>query len=267
MALSYTENIIYKIKKGNVEYEVQDAVAKAAIEVLQGDENTTGSIAKAIKDGAIQTVVEGQTNGTIAVDGTDVAVHGLGSAAYTASSAYDVSGSASTAETNAKAYADGLASNYDASGSASAAETAAKAYTDTQIQALAGQDWTAQSRKVQEIINEIENSENANGWTTAIDKLAGLGNKTEAVYYTQAECDAANVSLTGFVTTSDTNPDTGVAYTTEEANAHNATLEGAIKTTDVKTAAVANTVKDYVDASISGQTQSSISNGVLTLGL
>ena len=245
MALSYTENIIYKIKKGNVEYEVQDAVAKAAIEVLQGDDQTEGSIAKAIKDGAIQTVSEGQTNGTVSVDGTDVAVHGLGSAAYTASSAYDVTGSASTAETNAKAYADGLASNYDATGSAAAAETAAKAYTDTQIQALAGQDWTAQSKKVQDIINEIENSENANGWTTAIDKLAGLGNKTEATYYADAtEYNAAK----------------GTELTAEQF--------AELPTEDkIKTAAVANTVKDYVDASISGQTQSSISNGVLTLGL
>ena len=34
------------------------------------------------------TVATGSTNGTIAVDGTDVAVKGLGSAAYTASTAY-----------------------------------------------------------------------------------------------------------------------------------------------------------------------------------
>ena len=39
-------------------------------------------------------------------------------------------GSAATAETNAKSYADGLASNYDAAGSASAAEAAAKSYAD-----------------------------------------------------------------------------------------------------------------------------------------
>ena len=37
-------------------------------------------------------VTEGATNGTIAVDGTDVAVHGLGSAAYTASTAYEAAG-------------------------------------------------------------------------------------------------------------------------------------------------------------------------------
>ena len=60
----------------------------------------------ALADTAVQSVAEGSTNGTIAVDGTDVAVHGLGSAAYTASSAYDAAGAATAAETAAKAYAD-----------------------------------------------------------------------------------------------------------------------------------------------------------------
>ena len=40
------------------------------------------------------TVVEGTTNGTIKVNGSAVPVHGLGSAAYTDSSAYDASGAA-----------------------------------------------------------------------------------------------------------------------------------------------------------------------------
>lgn len=57
-------------------------------------------------DSAIQSVAEGSTNGTVAVDGTDVAVHGLGTAAYTASTAYDAAGAASTAEQNAKDYTD-----------------------------------------------------------------------------------------------------------------------------------------------------------------
>ena len=39
-------------------------------------------------------------------------------------------GYASTAQTNAQSYADGLASNYDAAGSASAAQTAAEGYAD-----------------------------------------------------------------------------------------------------------------------------------------
>lgn len=42
----------------------------------------------ALADTAVQGVAEGATNGTISVDGTEVAVHGLGSAAFTESSAY-----------------------------------------------------------------------------------------------------------------------------------------------------------------------------------
>ena len=37
----------------------------------------------------VYTLVEGTTNGTVKFNGTDVAVHGLGSAAYTDSDAYD----------------------------------------------------------------------------------------------------------------------------------------------------------------------------------
>lgn len=102
--------------------------AKAYADSLAGNYATAAQGAKA--DTAIQSVTEGSANGTISVDGTDVNVHGLGSAAYTASTAYDAAGSASAAETNAKAYADGLASNYDAAGAASDAEAAAKSYAD-----------------------------------------------------------------------------------------------------------------------------------------
>lgn len=53
---------------------------------------------------AVQTVAEGTTNGTIAVDNVDVAVHGLGSAAYTDSTAY-ASSAQGTAADNAYAAA------------------------------------------------------------------------------------------------------------------------------------------------------------------
>ena len=51
----------------------------------------------ALAASADQSVAEGSTNGTIKVDGTDVAVHGLGSAAYTASTAYESAGAVNTA--------------------------------------------------------------------------------------------------------------------------------------------------------------------------
>ena len=52
-----------------------------------------------LADSAVQSVAEGATNGTVAVDGTDVAVHGLGSAAYTASTAYATSAQGALADT------------------------------------------------------------------------------------------------------------------------------------------------------------------------
>ena len=75
---------------------------------INGSKLTNASVAKGklasgvqasldLADSAIQSVTEGSTNGTISVDGTDVAVHGLGSAAYTASTAYDPAGEAEDA--------------------------------------------------------------------------------------------------------------------------------------------------------------------------
>lgn len=55
----------------------------------------------------VYTLATGSANGTVSFNGSDVAVKGLGSAAYTNADAYDAAGSAQTAEDNAKAYADG----------------------------------------------------------------------------------------------------------------------------------------------------------------
>jgi SepF-like predicted cell division protein (DUF552 family) len=83
-------------------------------------------------DSALQSkdIATGGDNGTISVSGTDVAVKGLASAAYAETTDFDAAGSAGTAETNAKSYADGLAKNYDAAGAASTAEQNAKDYAD-----------------------------------------------------------------------------------------------------------------------------------------
>ena len=55
----------------------------------------------------VYTLATGTTNGTVKFNGTDVAVKGLGSAAYTNANAYDASGSANAALASAKSYADG----------------------------------------------------------------------------------------------------------------------------------------------------------------
>lgn len=86
-------------------------------------------------DSALQAadIKESAENGKITVKDQDIAIHGLGSAAYAAASAFDAAGSATTAETNAKDYADGLAKNYDAKGAADTALESAKSYTDTAL--------------------------------------------------------------------------------------------------------------------------------------
>lgn len=58
---------------------------------------TDGKIAVTRAELPVKSVTEGSANGTIAVNGADVNVHGLGSAAYTESSAYEVAGAAAAA--------------------------------------------------------------------------------------------------------------------------------------------------------------------------
>ena len=72
-----------------------DAVtnAKLADDAVETAKIADGNVTKAklatavqnsldLADSAVQLVVEGTTNGTVSVDGTDIAVHGLGNAAY-----------------------------------------------------------------------------------------------------------------------------------------------------------------------------------------
>lgn len=78
--------------------------AKDYADSLAGNYATAAQGTKA--DTAVQSVATGTANGTIAVDGTDVKVAGLGTAAYAATSDFDAAGSAVAAEVNAKAYTD-----------------------------------------------------------------------------------------------------------------------------------------------------------------
>lgn len=84
---------------------------------------------KAKLDATIQAsdITSGSANGTIAVKGTDVAVTGLGTAAYAAATDFDAAGAAAGAQAAAEA---------DATAKANAAEAAAKAYTDEAVGAF-----------------------------------------------------------------------------------------------------------------------------------
>lgn len=155
-----------------------------------------------------------------------------------------------------------------------AAESAAKAYVDQLVNNLAGANWADNAKKVQEIIEELENSDNANAWATAIDKLAGLN-----INYTQAEADAYNANLTDAISTetvltaeqaaalnalsgvSSTEYTAGSSPQAVDAALYNSKLEGAVSTSTVKTP---QTVKQYVDAKFA-EAQAAASGGITDL--
>ncbi|MBR3148312.1 MAG: hypothetical protein IKF41_03150 [Alphaproteobacteria bacterium] len=111
-----------QVKSGTYATAAQGAKADTALQptsALDGAKLTAGTVAKTalasgvqtsldLADSAVQSVVEGTANGTIAVDGTDVAVHGLGSAAYTASNAYATAAQGTKADNAIQSAGNGL---------------------------------------------------------------------------------------------------------------------------------------------------------------
>ena len=107
-----TKPLYIDVKKLVDVYTAKENAAQVQIAISETNEVSASIVAKsvtnaelsdavnaslALADSATQSVTEGTTNGTISVDGADVAVHGLGSAAYTNSDAYDAAGTASNA--------------------------------------------------------------------------------------------------------------------------------------------------------------------------
>jgi hypothetical protein len=157
-------------------------IADANVTLAKLSNEVQTSIGKA--NSAVQSVVSGATNGTIAVDGTEVAVAGLKSAAFAEAGAFDTAGAAATAEQNAKDYAknyaDGLAGNYDAAGAAAAAEQNAKNYAD----GLAGN------------YDAFGSAANAETTAKAYADAAAAGALTDAKAYTDEQIAANVVAMT-----------------------------------------------------------------------
>lgn len=181
-------------------------------------------------------------------------------------------------------YADAMALK-GASTDASSAETiaAAKKYADEKVQQLAGEDWTENARKVQDIINEL-GGDNAD-WSTLVDKLAGMtytseGQQVEAtsvadyVAHKIAEVNAANadginaldaVVYGGSNGTSSAGSEGETAFTNDSSSkvAVKVTeVDGKITTVNVKTNDIASqaalqTLDAAAVKSVNGQTPTS----------
>lgn len=102
-------NLIEYVTSGSVEgdmvfinidpqtHKVTATITDGTVTEVKLHADVKAKLAKA--ESAVQSVTAGSANGTISVDGDDVAVTGLKSAAYTESSAYDAAGTASGIKT------------------------------------------------------------------------------------------------------------------------------------------------------------------------
>lgn len=123
-------------------------------------------------DSAVQTIATGTKNGSIAVDGTDVDVKGLGSAAYKADTAFDTAGAAAGVKTEVVGTKNDAATAPTIYG--------AKAYADAKIEEAAGNYDAA--GKAQELINALDVTDTAvaNNYVSAVSQTDGKIKVTRA---------------------------------------------------------------------------------------
>lgn len=207
----------------------------------------------------VYTLATGTANGTVKFNGTDVAVKGLGSAAYTDADAYDKSGDADAALASAKSYADGKDT---------AIAEARKAGTDAQsaVDALSDKVGTVtEGKTVVEMIADAQAAATYND--TAVkasiksnaDAIATLnGASTVAGSVDKKVADAINefatkVSEDGTVNTFKELIDYASTHQGEYSTLSgevqkNTTAIATLNGKDTDTGSVAKTVKDAVDA-------------------
>lgn len=113
---------------------------------LQSKENSSAPWVDVSTITITYTLTEGTANGTVAFNGTDVAVHGLGSAAYTQSSAYDAAGAAAGVQTALTGTAEDIASDLTLNG--------LKKYVDQEVTGAVA-DATSEA---QDLINALDMS-------------------------------------------------------------------------------------------------------------
>ena len=168
------------------------------------------------------TLTEGTANGTVAFNGTNVAVHGLGTAAYTASTAYDAAGAAAGVQTALTGTAEDTASDLTLNG--------LKKYVDQEVTGAVA-DATSEA---QDLINALDNA----GQTCTTGEVISSVSQTDGVIavtkksLTEADIPALSISkITDLQTTLNGKQDTIVFNT-----AYNASTNKAATMTDVQNA-------------------------------
>ena len=221
-------------------------------------------LAKAVS--AVQQVKAGTANGTIAVDGADVAVTGLKSAAYTESTAYDAAGTADGVKTalegtdndeatavtikGAKKYAD-----EQAAAAKSGAEATAKGYVDAlklEDAAVAKQLVSAVTQTNGQIKVSRRELVADDIPTLGISKIDGLQGAINAKQDTLTFNTAYDASTNKAATMTDVNNAKDALVGTDEDTKASLTIKGVQKYADDKASTALTDAKAYADGLVTG---------------
>lgn len=166
---------------------------------------TKGKLADAVTasldlaDSAVQTIETGTTNGTIKVDGTEVAVAGLGSAAYEDTTAFDASGAAAAVSTS---LSTSLATEVSRS-------TAAEVALGSRIDGISSSMTTIVTASGEEHLTLSKSDSTYTIGTTDIASATAFNSYTESVNTHLGTLDSASASLATAVS--------GAQYTASQA--------------------------------------------------
>lgn len=189
---------------------------------LQSKENSSAPWVDVSTITITYTLTEGTANGTVAFNGTDVAVHGLGSAAYTESSAYDAAGAAAGVQTALTGTAEDAASDLTLNG--------LKKYVDQEVTSAVADA----ASEAQDLINALDMSAVSAGTGQVIGTVSQTNGVVSATPKTLTADDIPAIptsKVTNLDTTLSGKQDTLVFNT-----AYNASTNKAATMTDVQNA-------------------------------
>lgn len=245
-------------------HKVTATITDGAVTEAKLHADVKAKLAKAVS--AVQEVKAGTANGTIAVDGAEVAVTGLKSAAYTESTAYDAAGTADGVKTalegtdtdeaaavtikGAKKYADEQAAT-----AKSGAEATAKGYVDAlklEDEAVAKQLVSAVMQTNGQIKVSRRELVADDIPTLGISKIDGLQGAIDVKQDTLAFNTAYDASANKAATMTDVNNAKDALVGTDEDTKASLTIKGVQKYADDKASTALTDAKAYADGLVTG---------------